>query len=171
MSKVFAPWTPGGTLAPGIQVSGHLSDGSCSIGSMADEADNNAWRCFSGSGVYDPCFAPPEASNVTQLVCAASPLSDVMLMTLSTPLPNSFNSNTGNTGSAQFSPWFMQLTNGDQCGRTTGTVQSAGGVALIYGCRLGAASSPATSTQPWTVQYLPNNSHVISDVAVTTAWS
>jgi hypothetical protein len=138
---------------------------------MADVADNNAWRCFSGSGVYDPCFAPPEASNVTQLACAASPFSDVMLMTLSKPLPSSFNGNTGNTGSSQSSPWFMQLANGDQCGLTTGTVQSAGGVALVYGCRSGVASSPNTSTQPWTAQYLPNNSHVISDVAITTAWS
>jgi hypothetical protein len=94
-----------------------------------------------------------------------------MLMTLSTPLPRSFNGNTGNTGSTQSSPWFMQLANGDQCGRTTGTVQSAGGVALSYGCRSGAASTPSTSGQHWTVQYLPNNSHVIGDVAVVTAWT
>jgi hypothetical protein len=34
----------------------------------------------------------------------------------------------------------------------------------------GEASTPNISTKPWTVPYLPNNSHVISDVTVITAW-
>lgn len=42
---------------------------------------------------------------------------------------------------------------------------------VSYFCQSGATSAPNTSTEPWTVQYLPNNSHVISEVAVTTAWN
>ncbi|MGP8160906.1 MAG: hypothetical protein ACLQGJ_06750 [Candidatus Dormibacteria bacterium] len=64
----------------------------------------------------------------------------------------------------------MQLANGDSCGLITG---AAGGIArmmLNYGCRSGNASTPDMSTEPWTVEYLPNDSHVISEVDVVTAW-
>jgi serine/threonine protein kinase len=169
VTDVFAPWTPAGVLAPGILVVANLNDGSCTIGSIADSANQSAWRCFSGSGVYDPCFAPPQQSNVTQVACAGSPLSGVDMMTLTTPLPYS-SAETGNTESAP-DPWFMQLANGDKCGQTSGTSESAGGVTLSYVCQSGAAGALNTATEPWTVKYLPNNSHVISDVAVTTAWN
>jgi serine/threonine protein kinase len=168
--EVFAAWTAGGVLAPGIHVSANLTGGSCREGSVADGADRNAWRCMSDSGIHDPCFAPAEESNVTQVACAQSPSSGVEMLTLVKSLPYGSTGTTGNTGSSLL-PWFMQLANGDQCGFITGTASIAGGVVLNYGCQSGGASTPNTSTEPWTVQYLPNNSHVISDVAVTTAWN
>jgi hypothetical protein len=136
----------------------------------ADSADQNAWRCFSGNGVYDPCFAPPQVSDVTQVACFETPLSGVDMMTLTTPLSYASTGVTGNTGSIA-PPWFMELANGDQCGLITGAVSGAGGVTLPYGCQSGSASTPNTTTEPWTVKYLPNGSHVISYVAVTTAWN
>jgi hypothetical protein len=169
----YAPWTQAGALAPGIQVTGHLTDGSCSIGSLADGADQDAWRCFSGNGIYDPCFPPPgNPLNVTQLACALTPLSGVEMMTLAAPLPSSSSGTTVNTG-----PWFMQLTNGERCVHTGGAASSSDGVYFIYDCRnamgkvSSGASTPNTATEPWTVKYLPNGSHVISEVDVTTAWS
>lgn len=170
VTEVFAPWTPGGALAPGIQVVATLNDGSCSTGSLADGADQNAWRCSSGNGIYDPCFAPPDESNVTQVACAQSPWSGVDLLTLGQPLPSSSTGTTGNTGSTPV-PWFMELANGDKCGQTTGAAFSAGGLSLSYECQSGRASAPSTSTEPWTVQYLANDSHVISEVIVVTAWN
>lgn len=170
VTEVFAPWTSEGVLAPGIQVTATLNDGSCSTASLADGADQNAWRCSSGNSVYDPCFAPPDESNVTQVACTQSPWSGVDVLTLVQPLASSSTGTTGDPGPAPV-PWYIQLANGDQCGRTTGTASSAGGLSLSYACQLGSASSPNTSTEPWTVQYLPNNSQVVSDVAVITAWN
>ena len=173
-TKIFAPWTQAGQLAPGIQVDAHLTNGSCSIGSIADGANQDAWRCFSGTGVYDPCFAPPgNPLNVTLVACALSPLSGVDMLTLATPLPSSSGGTTVNTG-----PWFMQLRNGEMCVQTGSAVSSADGVTFVYDCRnnpmgkvFGGANAPNTSTEPWTVKYLPNSSHVISEVDVTTAWT
>jgi hypothetical protein len=170
VTEVFAPWTTGGELAPGIQVAANLNDGSCSTASLADGANQNAWRCSSGKGVYDPCFAPPDETNVTQVACAQSPLSAVEMLTLATPLPSSSTAPSSSTGSTPV-PWFMQLANGDTCGRTTAAASSAGSPSPSYGCQSGVASALNTSTEPWTVEYLPNNSDVSSDVVVSTAWN
>jgi len=175
--EVFAPWTTEGALAPGIQVAANLNDGSCSTGSLADGANQNAWRCSSGNDVYDPCFAPPDETNITQVACAQSPLSSVDMLTLVQPLPSSStgtsSGSTGTSGDAGSTPvpWFMQLANGDTCGRTAGTASSAGSPSLSYACQSGVASTLNTSTEPWTVRYLANNSDVPSDVAVSTAWN
>lgn len=163
----FAPWTEGGGLAPGINVSGHLSNGSCWEASSADVADQDAWRCSSNNNIYDPCFAPGGESNVTVVACAASPWSDVNILNLTQPL--SYSASGMPTGGSS-TPWFLELANGDRCGVTTGTVGEAGGVTLNYGCGSGGASTPDTSTNPWTVQYLPNDSHVLSQVDVSSAW-
>jgi hypothetical protein len=64
----------------------------------------------------------------------------------------------------------MQLANGDSCGLIMGAAGGTGGMTLNYRCRSGNASTPDISTEPWTVEYLPNDSHVISEVNVVTAW-
>jgi hypothetical protein len=172
---VFAPWTEGDKLSPGIKVTGHLTDGSCWTSSIADSADNAAWRCMSPgvfdgrsvSEIHDPCFAPPDEGNVTEVACAESPWSGVELLKLTKPLSFSA-SGTPNTGTSL--PWVMQLANGDSCGLITGAAGGTAGMTLNYGCRSGNASTPDMSTEPWTVEYLPNGSHVISEVDVVTAW-
>ena len=169
-TEMFAPWTTEGTLAPGIQVVANLEDGSCSAESIADGANQNAWQCSSGNDVYDPCFAPPNETNVTQVACAQTPLSGVDVLTLVQALPSSSTGTSADTGSTP-APWFMQLANGDTCGRTTVTAPSAGSPSLSYACQSGVAGTLNTSTEPWTVKYLPNNSDVSSDVAVSTAWN
>jgi hypothetical protein len=72
----------------------------------------------------------------------------------------------------------MQLANGEKCRQSGSAADQAGGVTFIYECRnamgnlSGEASPPNISTEPWTAQYLPNNTRTrISDVAVTTAWN
>jgi hypothetical protein len=84
--EVFAPWTEGDKLSPGIKVTGHLADGSCWTSSIADSADNGAWRCMSANGIYDPCFAPTNETDVTEVACAESPSSGVEMLGLTKPL-------------------------------------------------------------------------------------
>jgi hypothetical protein len=165
--EVFAHWTEEGTLSPRISVTGHLTGGSCWTSSIADSADQEAWRCMSDNGIYDPCFAPSESANLTQVACFESPWSGAQLLDLTQPLSYS-SSDTTNGGISL--PWFMQLANGDRCGLITGAAGEAGGVTLNYGCQSADASTPNMTTQPWTVEYLPNGSDVLSTVDVVTAW-
>lgn len=165
---VFAPWTVAGKLAPGVRVVGHLTDGTCWTRSIADSADPNAWRCGSAPahGIYDPCFAPPTQANAAELACAATPWSGVYMLHLAHPLAFS----QSGTSAKSPLPWFMQLADGERCGLNSGAASEAAGVTLNYNCTSGTASVPDTRTQPWTVQYLAHDSHVISAVDVVTAW-
>ena len=167
--EVFAPWTEAGALAPGIRVLGHLDGGTCWTTSIADSADPDAWRCMvpASHELYDPCFAPPQGMNLTEVACAASPWSGVYLLHLAHPLPHA-TSTTTPTPSGE--PWYLELANGQRCGLITGTAGEESGVYLNYSCQGGSASVPDTRAQPWTVRYLAVRSHAIVRVAVTTGW-
>jgi len=167
-TEVFAPWTEGDTLSPGMKVTGHLTRGSCWTSSIADSADNDAWRCMSANYIYDPCFAPPDESDVIKVACAENPWSGIEMLDLTKPLAFSA---WGTPSGGKSLPWIMQLANGDSCGLITGAAGGTAGMTLNYGCRSGNASTPDKSTEPWTVEYLPNESHVISEVDVLTAWN
>jgi hypothetical protein len=179
--KTFSPWTVAGTLSPGIQVLRRLSGGSCfALGTnpdvlIADGNNENAWRCTNAQGmIYDPCFAPPEASNVTEVACAATPVSGVAatpisgidLLDMSKPL---LSSSTG-FKSSSVQPWILVLSNGDQCEVIQGTASNLGNVFLYYGCTNGTTSDPSTASKPWTVSYLPTGGHALVTVTVTIAW-
>lgn len=87
-------------------------------------------------------------------------------MSLAQPL--SFSAWGTPSGGAS-APWFMELANGDRCGAITGTGGEVGGVTLNYGCRSGDASTPDTAAESWTVEYLPNDSHLLVSVDRVTA--
>jgi hypothetical protein len=122
---------------------------------------------MSDNGIYDPCFAPSQGANLTQVACFESPWSGAKLLELTQPLSYS---SSGTTNGGTSLPWFMQLANGDRCGLITGTAGEAGGVTLNYGCQSGDASTPNMTTEPWTVEYLPNDSDVLSTIDAVTAW-
>lgn len=166
--EVFAPWTVAAKLAPGVRVVGHLTDGTCWTRSIADSADPGGWRCGSAPahGIYDPCFAPPTQADAVEVACAASPWSGVYMLRLAHPLTFS----QPWTLPKRPLPWFMQLADGERCGLNSGAASEAAGVTLNYNCTSGTASVPDTGTEPWTVQYLAHDSHVISAVDVVTAW-
>jgi hypothetical protein len=172
--EIYHPWTAAGTLGPGIQVLGHITGGSCFTGSVADASvadpdDENAWRCSADQvgqnvGPTDPCFAPPGKTNVTELACASTPSSGVYLLTLAQPLKSS---STGFKPTGVW-PWLLVLSNGDQCEIIQGTASAPG--YLNYGCNVGTASNPSTTSQPWTVSYLPNGAQTKVTVDVATVW-
>jgi hypothetical protein len=121
---------------------------------------------MAGNDIYDPCFAPPGASNVTQVACAQSPFSGVYLLQLTTPL-----SQSASARSATY-PWYLVLSNGQQCGRFDGAGPPAvGGVTLDYVCKAGGASDPNYRTLPWTVQYGPSDAGPLQPLTVVQAWN
>lgn len=52
--------------------SGPAAEGSCSGGANTFE-DANAWRCFKGDEIYDPCFSIKD--NPGAVICDADPAS------------------------------------------------------------------------------------------------
>jgi hypothetical protein len=167
----FNPWIAAGSLNSHYRSLGHLSGGSCLVGSksdasIADTSNEYAWRCSTDQGIYDPCFAPRGEKDVSELACAATPYLrlDVYLLDLSTPLASS---STGFTPNGVW-PLVLLLSNGDQCTVIQGTASPP--FNFHYGCAHGTASQPTTAHEPWTVSYLPNGANTPVSVAVTTVW-
>jgi hypothetical protein len=176
----FNPWTEAGRLSPGFTVLGHVSGGSCftALGStnsegqtseadtsIGDPSNENAWRCISDNGIYDPCFAPIGKSDVTELACSVSPYlkDDVYLLEINQPIPT----NSARAKHTGLWPLVLVLQNGDQCEVIQGTAIRAG---FNYGCNDGNATNPSTASEPWTVTYLPNGSNTSVTMTVTTVW-
>jgi len=169
-AETFGPWTAAGTLRPGINVLGRSSGTGCTRGSAFDAGNQYAWRCFLTNGsLYDPCFAPPARSGVTQVACMDTPWSGARLVTLARPLARS-SWGTPRPNAAKY-PWAMVLANGQRCGLLEGTGRVIDGIGLSFGCPGGAASYPSTATEPWTVNYAATGSSSLTPIAVTTAWA
>jgi len=169
-AETFGPWTAAGTLRPGINVLGRSSGTGCTRGSAFDAGNQYAWRCFLTNGsLYDPCFAPPARSGVTQVACMDTPWSGARLVTLARPLARS-SWGTPGPNAAKY-PWAMVLANGQRCGLLEGTGRVIDGIGLSFGCPGGAASYPSTATEPWTVNYAATGSSSLTPIAVTTAWA
>lgn len=165
----FDPWTAAGKLVPGIKVAGRVQASGCTFGSSYDVGNPDAWRCsLASGGFYDPCFAAPNRSHVTQVACMSNPWSGkATVLTLARPLAHS-SWGTPRPSTAKY-PWAMVLSNGQHCGVIGGTAPVVHGTGLYYGCPRGDASDPSTGTKHWTVKYAANGSRSLTSVAVATA--
>jgi hypothetical protein len=153
---LYQPWSATG-LRSGYTVEAK-AHGACWTNSLTtDRAD--AYRCFIGDDIYDPCFAGPRHGVVA---CADDPFSKrVILVTLKKPLPNAINPTTQML-QPKGAPWGLRLANGDSCTFIAGAMEVVRGTRLNYGCK---HSNPIFGfpdrTKPlWTGQTLgPNKSH------------
>jgi hypothetical protein len=167
-TDVFQPWLSASSLAPGFDVIGRPSGGDCWTESILDYRNRYAWRCMSGTAIFDPCFAPPGASNVTQVACATSPTGGIYLMTLGTPLTQSSSARNP----AYDYPWYIELSNGQGCTGYGGAgPPTDDGVILSYGCITGGAAEPDRNTQPWSDRYAATDNGPLQNVTVTQAWN
>jgi hypothetical protein len=164
--ETYNPWAGPGTLRQSFKLIGHLTGGSCPTSSIADPSNQDAWRCNTDQGpLYDPCFAPPGGTNVSELACAKYPyLNDqVQILSMSQPLPKS---SSGFQPTGEW-PLVLLLSNGAQCSVIQGTATYGG---YNYGCSTGYATPPDTSVNPWTVKYIANGPRSSVTVTVRTAW-
>jgi hypothetical protein len=137
--------------------------GSCWSESVA-VSDPRAFRCIAGNEILDPCFSA-ESFSTGSVVCTDSPWANGTRLKLTAPLPTSSRSGPAKP------TWALELVNGDQCVQLTGTGDVVAGIAMSYGCRSGAeAGGMNRRSNPWTVEYRPPRSSIITDIAVMTAW-
>ena len=164
--NVFNPWAPSG-LRQGFTVSENAK-GSCWTHSLAtDRAD--AWRCFQGNDIRDPCFAGPRRSAI--VACAEGPFSKkIVLLRLGKPFADS-ESATTKLLQPKGEPWGLRVTSGDTCVFVTGATYAVAGERLNYACaRAGwILGAPDRSTDIWTARSVlwPSTLHIKRvDVAV-----
>ena len=131
----------------GVRVTGSAS-GHCFSGSIGLPRPD-AWRCFIGNEILDPCLESPRGATVP-LVCIVG--SHAIRLRLTKPLAASER----NAKEHGFFPWRLVLAGGDVCERFTGTAAGeVQGQGLTYGCTSGGTTTdPARGNPLWTVRYL-----------------
>ena len=124
--------------------------GSCWTHSLSTDRPD-AWRCFQGNDIRDPCFA---ASGSAVVACAEGPFSKrVVLLRLSKPLTSDENPTTKMLQPKRM-PWGLRLTSGDTCVFVTGATDVVAGDRMNYACRKAGwiIGVPDRSTQIWTAR-------------------
>ncbi len=159
----------GSALAGGLQA-GATSRGYCWEGSMSDYGRADAWRCFRGNEILDPCFSH-SASGRPYLVCAVTPWARrVVLLKLTKPLPLK----SANKAQTETDPWALATANGRRCTLITGATSLVQGRRISYGCTDGSIllGSPRHRVGGWTI-FWARNARTASpaQVGVTEAWS
>jgi hypothetical protein len=167
-SHLFAPFNGGG-LAAGVNI-GKSGEGYCWEGSIADTRPD-AWRCFLGNFILDPCFSN-EAGTSVFVLCADSPWSSVTKLTLTKVLPRSL-ANPEASDPTNGRPWGLELTDGTQCVGLTGATGAIAGLGIAYGCKGEGvlAGEPRRRSATWTIFYGSSfKASSLSERPIAEAW-
>lgn len=160
------PVTSDGVPVPGYRTTSRAADATCEPGS---EAIGQAYRCFAGNYVYDPCWAAQ--ASTTTVLCVADPWqrTDARLE-VSAPLPAI--PNEGGIGE----PWGVQLGTGQRCLLVQGAHPMFAGRVVDYICggHLGLLRPVHKGTRPWSAQsvHLATSGQITSGatVSIVVAW-
>lgn len=128
--------------------------GYCWTGSLATRRAD-AWRCFVGNDIYDPCFASSVAPGI--VVCPTAELNRAIEIRLTRPLPYDY-ADRGRP-SLESAPWDIETVNGNYCFVITGATNIVDKQPLRYECsdNVGLWGAPAQNTKPWTILWAPFN--------------
>jgi hypothetical protein len=127
VAKYVSPVNAGGHLKPGYKVVTNATGGTCSPGS---DTGVTAYRCFSGSFVYDPCWATTGDPSGRSVICLPDPLSKKVwrishLDSVPSPL-TPFH--------PKDHPWGLTLAGGNRCSSTQGARDTFQGRTMSYRC-------------------------------------
>jgi hypothetical protein len=142
--------------------------GDCSTESFKSSRDD-AWRCFVGGQILDPCFANPFSDG--EVLCVQSPWAHEGAL-VRTKLDEA---NHGARPGGR--PWTVVLASGKRCGFLSGgTAVGPGGHRLNYGCgrspHAGFLFGIPNRTRPtWTIRFARSvDSPTYRRVKIRTAW-
>jgi len=143
---LVGPVTAAGTRASGYRVTRRVSGASCSAGS---EAIGQAYRCFAGNGVYDPCWGVKTSSPT--VLCVAEPwlrtAAELRVKAALGPIPAE-----GGGGAGE--PWGVQLASGQRCVIAQGAHGAFHGQVIDYYCSPGLSLLRGLNLRavPWTAR-------------------
>lgn len=167
--RTFEPFSPDG-LNPDITVV-REGAGECFGGALSTPRDD-AWRCFLGNVIHDPCFASPFEVQPSRVACpdvlSSSPKA-VILLNLRNPLPGFSRPAPGPTEPV---PFLFQLDNGATCSWITGATASIGGMRVNRSCSDGTSwvGEINRSEALWTVHVLPEDESETQQEGISIAW-
>ncbi len=112
-------------FTPAIPKTASIAGNCFSESIAADRLD--AWRCFTGNFIHDPCFAAKPGA--TLVVCDADPIMRKagIAVRLAKPLP-------AHAKIAGQQPWLLELADGAECNFFTGATGVVKGQRINYGC-------------------------------------
>jgi hypothetical protein len=139
----LSPVNGTGAPAAGFRVASTAAKATCEAGS---EAIGQAYRCFAGNAIYDPCWAEKAATPI--VLCLPYPWArtDVRLLVRG-PL-GALPSEGGSPGTGE--PWGVQLASGQRCLLAQGAHTEFAGRVIDYYC----------STRFWLLRGLSERSAV-----------
>jgi len=133
-----------GRLVARDRVSRQFKHAQCNFGS---EATGDAYRCFAGNFVLDPCWVTNVKSSVD---CATSPWSRKVARLHVTKGYD----NTGFDQRHPFDPWAVKLVTGKRCVWLQGATGAVHGKRISYSCggRNYLIGNVHKHPQPWRIQ-------------------
>lgn len=142
---IFHAFNPDGTPTLPLR----FKTGYCWTGSLTADR-NDAWRCFVGNFIYDPCFSSPQAPGI--VICPNPWLSGAIEIELTRGLPRAY----GDTRKPSISghPWNIQLANRHHCVFSSGASNFVAGKRLNYFCSglsYGLWGYPNRRSEPWSI--------------------
>ncbi len=162
----YTPFT-GRTIARDVRV-GRTAHGYCWTTSSAD-ARSDAFRCFVGNEIYDPCFAGSGAASTYVLCPLYTPGASALRIDLTKRLPAAMPS----VHPRRYEPWAVQLSSGKWCTVETGATGSIDGLPVSYGCVGGGMLLGTIKRSPggWTAFYAASARTTRTPrVALRSAW-
>ena len=165
--RVTVPFDPG-RLVSGLTVSARTA-GSCWTASQASGSRPDAWRCMSGNRIHDPCFVGFVGSDQVA-ACFASPwTSEVVLLTLSGPLPADVKRSPSLLSGP---PWALELASGERCTMLTGATWAVAGMRVNYGCPgdVSVVGDIDRSAPMWRAFVLRAGAAMMSQVEISVAY-
>lgn len=148
---LYAPFNGGG-IASGVRIA-KTASGYCWTTSGVD-ARGDAFRCFVGNFIHDPCFADQTGFAHYVLCPLYTPGSKVLRINLTKQLPP----NPANSDPTRYAPWAVRTTSGKWCTILSGATGQVAGMRINYGCTGGGTliGNPRRSaSSPWTIFYAP----------------
>jgi hypothetical protein len=165
---VYQAFTPHGS----VTLQTRSRSGDCPSGSEATTR-RDAWRCFSGNFVYDPCFSSTHDRGV--VVCPEAPwLKRGVEIHLTKPLARAQGNHAAPSQSLQ--PWALELSDGLRCLFADGATNVVEGQRLNYFCgrasKEGLWGLPDRTSTPWTILIAPFQAMSLSQrEAIGHAWT
>ena len=163
---IFEPWAKNG-LSKGLRITKTVSGYCWTRSAVANRSD--AFRCFVGGYILDPCFDKPRDFFIAdpEVACPYSGSTDLILIRLAVPLW----SVPGVLFARQRSDWMIVLSHNDRCFYNEGAVSFVRGMRDNYSCAAGELYGKIRQGRVWRIFYQPSGSANMILVPIVATYS